>query len=73
MQKFPRGVRANGHLLINSAKMSKSTGNFKTLDGVLSVFKNRVMYVRDLVDANHVLKLIHVNRRRNASYMVMKV
>eukprot|EP00123_Amoebidium_parasiticum_P011673 comp20847_c0_seq1/m.27562 comp20847_c0_seq1/g.27562 ORF comp20847_c0_seq1/g.27562 comp20847_c0_seq1/m.27562 type:complete len:1047 (-) comp20847_c0_seq1:394-3534(-) len=31
-ENFPRAVRANGHLLINSEKMSKSTGNFKTLD-----------------------------------------
>ncbi|XP_058124293.1 leucine--tRNA ligase, cytoplasmic [Anopheles ziemanni] len=29
--KWPRGVRCNGHLLLNSAKMSKSEGNFLTL------------------------------------------
>jgi leucyl-tRNA synthetase len=29
---WPKGVRANGHLLLNSEKMSKSTGNFMTLD-----------------------------------------
>jgi leucyl-tRNA synthetase len=29
--KWPRSVRANGHLLLNSAKMSKSDGNFLTL------------------------------------------
>ena len=29
--KWPKGVRANGHLLLNSEKMSKSTGNFLTL------------------------------------------
>eukprot|EP00004_Rigifila_ramosa_P013703 TRINITY_DN3058_c0_g1_i1.p1 TRINITY_DN3058_c0_g1~~TRINITY_DN3058_c0_g1_i1.p1 ORF type:complete len:1171 (+),score=294.12 TRINITY_DN3058_c0_g1_i1:364-3513(+) len=29
--KLPLGVRANGHLLLNSEKMSKSTGNFLTL------------------------------------------
>ncbi|XP_071570037.1 leucine--tRNA ligase, cytoplasmic [Temnothorax nylanderi] len=28
---WPRGIRANGHLLLNSAKMSKSEGNFLTL------------------------------------------
>ncbi|KAH0956365.1 hypothetical protein HN011_009416 [Eciton burchellii] len=28
---WPRGIRANGHLLLNSAKMSKSEGNFMTL------------------------------------------
>ncbi|CAG7727120.1 unnamed protein product [Allacma fusca] len=29
--RWPVGVRANGHLLLNSEKMSKSTGNFMTL------------------------------------------
>lgn len=29
--KWPLGVRVNGHLLLNSAKMSKSEGNFLTL------------------------------------------
>lgn len=28
---WPTGIRANGHLLLNSEKMSKSTGNFLTL------------------------------------------
>ncbi|CAJ0941487.1 unnamed protein product, partial [Mesorhabditis belari] len=30
-QFWPKSVRANGHLLINNEKMSKSTGNFLTL------------------------------------------
>ncbi|KAH6682803.1 leucyl-tRNA synthetase-like protein [Halenospora varia] len=29
---WPKAVRANGHLLLNGEKMSKSTGNFMTLD-----------------------------------------
>ncbi|KAI3848056.1 hypothetical protein MKX03_026841 [Papaver bracteatum] len=29
--QWPRGFRCNGHILLNSEKMSKSTGNFKTL------------------------------------------
>lgn len=28
---WPKGIRANGHLLLNSSKMSKSEGNFLTL------------------------------------------
>ncbi|GAV63288.1 tRNA-synt_1 domain-containing protein/Anticodon_1 domain-containing protein [Cephalotus follicularis] len=28
---WPRGYRCNGHIMLNSEKMSKSTGNFKTL------------------------------------------
>eukprot|EP00850_Spirogloea_muscicola_P017139 SM000144S00687 [mRNA] locus=s144:372085:383178:+ [translate_table: standard] len=30
-EKWPRGFRCNGHLLLNSEKMSKQTGNFKTV------------------------------------------
>lgn len=36
--KWPRGVRANGHLLLNSAKMSKSDGNFLTLSEAIEKF-----------------------------------
>lgn len=36
--KWPKGVRANGHLLINSEKMSKSTGNFMTLGEAIDKF-----------------------------------
>eukprot|EP00976_Prorocentrum_cordatum_P035827 728679-Prorocentrum_minimum.AAC.1 len=30
-EHWPRAFRCNGHLLLNKEKMSKSTGNFKTL------------------------------------------
>ncbi|XP_022906298.2 leucine--tRNA ligase, cytoplasmic [Onthophagus taurus] len=36
--KWPKGVRANGHLLLNSAKMSKSEGNFLTLREAVDKF-----------------------------------
>lgn len=36
--KWPRSIRANGHLLMNSAKMSKSEGNFLTLAEAISKF-----------------------------------
>eukprot|EP00118_Oscarella_pearsei_P016818 m.163639 g.163639 ORF g.163639 m.163639 type:complete len:1177 (+) comp38854_c0_seq2:70-3600(+) len=36
--KWPRGVRANGHLMLNSEKMSKSTGNFLTLQQSLETY-----------------------------------
>lgn len=29
--QWPRGIRVNGHLMLNGEKMSKSTGNFLTL------------------------------------------
>lgn len=37
-QAWPKGVRANGHLLLNNAKMSKSTGNFLTLEQTTQKF-----------------------------------
>ncbi|KAG7664888.1 CDC60 [[Candida] subhashii] len=35
---WPKGVRANGHLMLNNAKMSKSTGNFMTLEQIVEKF-----------------------------------
>ncbi|XP_003224146.1 leucine--tRNA ligase, cytoplasmic isoform X1 [Anolis carolinensis] len=37
-EKWPVSVRANGHLLLNSEKMSKSTGNFLTLSEAVQKF-----------------------------------
>nr|CAD7393183.1 unnamed protein product [Timema cristinae] len=36
--KWPKGIRANGHLLLNSLKMSKSDGNFLTLSEAVGKF-----------------------------------
>ena len=36
--KWPKGIRANGHLLLNKEKMSKSTGNFMTLSEAINTF-----------------------------------
>ncbi|XP_076749631.1 leucyl-tRNA synthetase [Xylocopa sonorina] len=35
---WPKGIRVNGHLLLNSAKMSKSEGNFLTLAEAVEKF-----------------------------------
>lgn len=35
---WPQGIRANGHLLINNEKMSKSTGNFLSLSESVDKF-----------------------------------
>ncbi|KAL9126788.1 MAG: hypothetical protein Q9217_004215 [Psora testacea] len=35
---WPRSVRANGHLLLNGEKMSKSTGNFLTLSDAVKKY-----------------------------------
>ncbi|XP_065358523.1 leucine--tRNA ligase, cytoplasmic [Calliphora vicina] len=36
--KWPKGMRVNGHLLLNSLKMSKSDGNFLTLHEAVDKF-----------------------------------
>lgn len=35
---WPKAVRTNGHLLLNGEKMSKSTGNFMTLDDLVKKY-----------------------------------
>lgn len=35
---WPRGVRVNGHVLLNAEKMSKSTGNFLTLRDAIAQY-----------------------------------
>lgn len=37
-QYWPRGFRLNGHVMLNSEKMSKSTGNFRTLRQAIEEF-----------------------------------
>ncbi|KAM3383972.1 hypothetical protein ACQJBY_008559 [Aegilops geniculata] len=37
---WPRGFRCNGHLMLNSEKMSKSTGNFRTLREAIEDFSS---------------------------------
>lgn len=37
-RNWPRAFRSNGHLMLNNDKMSKSTGNFLTLDEALRVY-----------------------------------
>jgi len=36
--KWPRGIRGNGHLLLNKKKMSKQTGNFLTITDSVDIF-----------------------------------
>lgn len=35
---WPKGIRANGHLMLNGEKMSKSTGNFMTLSDMVEKY-----------------------------------
>jgi leucyl-tRNA synthetase len=37
---WPRGFRCNGHLMLNSEKMSKSTGNFLTLEQAIAEYSS---------------------------------
>ncbi|KAL6847489.1 hypothetical protein ACP4OV_022515 [Aristida adscensionis] len=37
---WPRGIRCNGHLMLNSEKMSKSTGNFLTLKEAIQMYSS---------------------------------
>lgn len=37
-QHWPQGFRCNGHIMLNSEKMSKSTGNFRTLRQAIEEF-----------------------------------
>ncbi|KAG2256699.1 hypothetical protein Bca52824_075993 [Brassica carinata] len=37
-RNWPRGIRCNGHIMLNSEKMSKSTGNFRTLRQAIEEF-----------------------------------
>lgn len=41
--KWPKAMRCNGHLLLNSEKMSKSTGNFKTLAQAIFEYSSDAM------------------------------
>ena len=49
-EMWPRSMRSNGHLLLNADKMSKSTGNFKTLAQAISEYSADAMRVA-LADA----------------------
>eukprot|EP00300_Choanocystis_sp_HF-7_P022239 c2141_g1_i1.p1 GENE.c2141_g1_i1~~c2141_g1_i1.p1 ORF type:complete len:1094 (+),score=322.21 c2141_g1_i1:39-3284(+) len=38
--KWPKGIRCNGHLMLNNAKMSKSDGNFLTMREAIQKFSS---------------------------------
>jgi leucyl-tRNA synthetase len=47
---WPRSFRCNGHLMLNNEKMSKSTGNFKTLKQAIEEYSADAMRI-SLADA----------------------
>ncbi|XP_048776266.2 leucine--tRNA ligase, cytoplasmic-like [Ostrea edulis] len=73
--KWPRGIRANGHLLLNSEKMSKNTGNFLTLTSTVDKFSADGMRMAlsdagDTVeDANFVTKMADAGLLRLYTYL----
>jgi len=60
---WPKGIRANGHLLLNGEKMSKSTGNFMTLTEAIDKFSADGMRLAladsgdGIEDANYVINV----------------
>eukprot|EP00033_Pygsuia_biforma_P000556 GCRY01000655.1.p1 GENE.GCRY01000655.1~~GCRY01000655.1.p1 ORF type:complete len:1099 (-),score=454.66 GCRY01000655.1:972-4202(-) len=40
---WPKGIRANGHVLINNEKMAKSTGNFLSLEDAIAKYSADAM------------------------------
>jgi len=73
--KWPKGIRANGHLLLNSEKMAKSTGNFLTLAQAIEQFSADGMRLSladagDTVeDANFVVKMAEAGLLRLYTYL----
>jgi leucyl-tRNA synthetase len=45
-EKWPLAFRTNGHLLLNSEKMSKNTGNFLTLRAAVGAFEKCMRCMR---------------------------
>lgn len=46
MFRWPKAVRSNGHLLLNSEKMAKSTGNFLTMIQAVDRFSADGMHIK---------------------------
>lgn len=73
--KWPRSIRANGHLLLNSEKMSKSTGNFLTLEEALNKYSADGMRMAladsgdSIEDANFVEKMADSGLLRIHAYL----
>lgn len=73
--KWPKGIRANGHLLLNSEKMSKSTGNFLTLTDAVNKFSADGMRLAlsdsgdTIEDANFVTKMADAGLLRLYTYL----
>lgn len=73
--KWPKSIRANGHLLLNSDKMSKSTGNFLTLDEALNKYSADGMRMAladagdSVEDANFVEKMADSGLLRIHAYL----
>ena len=73
--RWPQAIRANGHLLLNSEKMSKSTGNFLTLSDAIDKFSADGMRLAladsgdSVEDANYNISLISLSALNNNMLM----
>mmetsp|Transcript_13147 Transcript_13147/g.15928 ORF Transcript_13147/g.15928 Transcript_13147/m.15928 type:complete len:1141 (-) Transcript_13147:440-3862(-) len=66
---WPRSFRCNGHLMLNSEKMAKSTGNFLTLKQAIEEFSADAMRIA-LADAGDSLEDANfVDKTANASIL----
>ncbi|KAK9480881.1 hypothetical protein V1514DRAFT_361632 [Lipomyces japonicus] len=68
---WPRGIRANGHLLLNNEKMSKSTGNFLTLHDIVDKFGADVSRIA-LADAGDTFEDANFDES-NANAMILRL
>ncbi|KAL0234102.1 hypothetical protein PCE1_001140 [Barthelona sp. PCE] len=67
----PQGMRVNGHLLLNGEKMSKSTGNFATLEEGIDCFSADVLRFA-LAESGDTLDNANLVTK-NAENMIMKL
>ncbi|XP_071120452.1 leucine--tRNA ligase, cytoplasmic-like isoform X1 [Mytilus edulis] len=73
--KWPKSIRANGHILLNSEKMSKSTGNFLSLSEAINKFSADGMRLAladagdTMEDANFVEKMADAGLLRLYTYL----
>lgn len=73
--KWPKSIRANGHILLNSEKMSKSTGNFLSLSEAIDKFSADGMRLAladagdTMEDANFVEKMADAGLLRLYTYL----
>ncbi|KAI0567193.1 Methionyl/Leucyl tRNA synthetase [Gracilaria domingensis] len=71
-EHWPKGIRVNGHALLNAEKMSKSTGNFLTLrDAIAQYTADGVRF--SLADASDTVEDANVAMKTTADDAILKL